>query len=150
VPSAKSTDDDADGSAPSAKEGAGDPISAAADDAEPVPMSLDRDASDRSFDRQLAHLGLLDDAAPLFREGASVPGVGVLLALPCLVESGLFRISRKLYGEIGPAFYGLRADLRRFSRELAENAEHHLGTRPDWVAIDGSAQSFVVVEKPLI
>jgi hypothetical protein len=73
--------------------------------------SLDRDASDRSFDRQPAHLGLLDDAAPLFREGASVPGVGVLLALPCLVESGLFRISRKLYGEIGPAFYGLRTTL---------------------------------------
>src|SRR6201982_1393257 len=74
-------------------------------------MSLDRDASDRSFDRQLAHLGLLDDAAPLFREGASVPGVGVLLALPCLVEIGLFRISRNLYGEIGPAFYGLRTTL---------------------------------------
>ena len=111
VPSAKSTEDDADGSAPSAKDRAGDPISATADDAEPVPMSLDRDASDRSFDRQLAHLGLLDDAAPLFRAGASVPGVGVLLALPCLVESGLFRISRKLYGEIGPAFYGLRTTL---------------------------------------
>src|SRR6516162_7108725 len=111
VPSAKSTDDDADGSALSAKDRAGDPISAAADDAEPVPMSLDRDASDRSFDRQLAHLGLLDDAAPLFRAGASVPDVGVLLALPCLVESGLFRISRKLYGEIGPAFYGLRTTL---------------------------------------
>src|SRR5262249_45954003 len=111
VPSAKPTDDDADGSAPSAKDRAGDPISAAADDAEPVPMSLDCDESDRSFDRQLAHLGLLDDAAPLFREGASVPGVGVLLALPCLVESGLFRISRKLYGEIGPAFYGLRTTL---------------------------------------
>src|SRR5271169_3360532 len=74
-------------------------------------MSLDRDASDRTFDRQLAHLGLLDDAAPLFREGTSVPGVGVLFALPCLVESGLFRISRKLYGEIGPAFYGLRTTL---------------------------------------
>ncbi|MGB8529486.1 MAG: hypothetical protein WCD75_22110, partial [Rhodoplanes sp.] len=42
---------------------------------------LDRDASDRTFDRQLAYLGLLDDAAPLFREGCSVPGVGVLLAL---------------------------------------------------------------------
>ncbi len=111
VPSAKSADDDADGSAPSAQDRAGDPISAAADDAELVPMSLDRDASDRSFDRQLAHLGLLDDAAPLFREGASVPGAGVLLALPCLVESGLFRISRKLYGEIGPAFYGLRTTL---------------------------------------
>lgn len=47
---------------------------------EPVPMSLDRDASDRSFDRQMAYLGLLDDAAPIFREGEQVPGAGVLLA----------------------------------------------------------------------
>jgi transposase len=84
---------------------------AANDDDEPVPLSLDRDASDRTLDRQLAHLGLLDDAAPRFREGSSVPGAGVLLALPCLVESGLFRISRKLYGDIGPAFYGLRTTL---------------------------------------
>jgi transposase len=113
VSPANSRDDAADGAAPSAKDRAGDddPIGAAADDGEPVPMSLDRDASDRSFDRQLALLGLLDDAAPLFREGTSVPGVGVLLALPCLVGSGLFRISRKLYGEVGPAFYGLRTTL---------------------------------------
>ena len=90
-----------------------DPVTApeAANNDEPVPMSLDRDAEDRTFDRQLAYLGLLDDAAPLFREGSSVPGIGVLLALPCLVESGLIRISRKLYGEIGPAFYGLRTTL---------------------------------------
>jgi transposase len=81
------------------------------DDDEPMPMSFDCDASDRTLDRQLAYLGLLDDAAPLFREGFSVPGAGVLLALPCLVESGLFRISRKLYGDIGPAFYGLRTTL---------------------------------------
>ena len=74
-------------------------------------MSLDGDAEDRTLDRQLAYLGLLDDAAPLFREGSSVAGVVVLLALPCLVESGLFRISRKLYGDIGPAFYGLRTTL---------------------------------------
>ena len=37
----------------------------------PVPMSLDRDASDRTFDRQLAYLGLLDDATPLFRDGSA-------------------------------------------------------------------------------
>jgi hypothetical protein len=85
-----------------------DRITASTHDDEPVPMSIDCDASDRTFDRQLAHLGLLDDAAPLFRDGSSVPGTGILLAVPCLVESGLFRISRKLYGEIGPAFYGLR------------------------------------------
>jgi transposase len=90
-----------------------DPVTApeAVNDDEPVPLSLDCNGEDRTFDRQLACLGLLDDAAPLFREGSSVPGVGVLLALPCLVESGLFGISRKLYGEIGPAFYGLRTTL---------------------------------------
>ena len=107
VPSAMSTGDDVDRATP----GEAEPISAPADDGEPVPMSLDRDAGDRTFDRQLAYLGLLDDAAPLFREGSSVPGAGVLLALPCLVESGLLRLSRKLYGEIGPAFYGLRTTL---------------------------------------
>ncbi len=113
VPSATSTGDDADRATSSAEDCAGDrdPITAPAEDGEPVPMSLDRDASDRTFDRQLAYLGLLDDAAPLFCEGSSVPGVGVLLALPCLVESGLLRISRKLYGDIGPAFYGLRTTL---------------------------------------
>jgi transposase len=98
---------------PPAEDRAGDrdPITAPAEDGKPVPMSLDRDASNRTLDRQLAYLGLLDDAAPLFREGSAVPGVGVLLALPCLVESGLLLISRKLYGEIGPAFYGLRTTL---------------------------------------
>jgi transposase len=78
---------------------------------EPVPMSLDADAGDRILDRQLAHAGLLDDAAPLFRDGERIGGVGVLLAVPYLVHSGLLRIARKLYGGIGPAFYGLRTTL---------------------------------------
>jgi transposase len=81
------------------------------EDSEPVPMSLDRDASDRSLDRQMAYLGLLDDAAPMFRDGSQVPSVGVLLALPFLAHSAVLRIARKLYGEIGPAFYGLRTTL---------------------------------------
>ena len=113
VPSAKSTGDDADSTTRLTEDRASDrdPITALGDNGEPVPMSLDRDASDRTFDRQLAYLGLLDDAAALFRDGSAVPAVGVLLALPCLIESGLLRISRKLYGEIGPAFYGLRTTL---------------------------------------
>src|SRR5262249_36148490 len=114
APSATSTEDE-DRTTVSAEQNTGEQASVtapeAANDDEPVPMSLDRDAEDRTFDRQLAYLGLLDDAAPLFREGSSVPGVGALLALPCLVESGLFRISRKLYGDMGPAFYGLRTTL---------------------------------------
>jgi len=111
VPCTKSTGEDTNHSVPAlGNDQAGDSDDARAED-EPVPMSLDRDASDRSFDRQLAYLGLLDDAAPMFRDGSQVPGVGVLLAIPALVESGLLRISRKLYGEIGPAFYGLRTSL---------------------------------------
>jgi hypothetical protein len=50
---------------------------------EPVPMSLDRDASDRTLDRQLAYLGLLDDAAPIFRDGAQV--CGVVCYWPCRI-----------------------------------------------------------------
>ncbi len=83
----------------------------AAEECEPVPMSLDADPSNRTFDRLLACMGLLDDAAPMFRDGSQVPGAGVLLAIPLLVESGILRLSRKLYGEIGPAFYGLRTTL---------------------------------------
>src|SRR5262245_8709504 len=115
VPSAKSTGKHGDCTIRSVEESAEDcdPITVpeGGDKSRPAPLSRDRDAEDRTFDRRLASLGLLDDAAPLFRKGSSVPGVGVLLALPCWVESGLFRISRKLYGEIGPAFYGLRTTL---------------------------------------
>jgi transposase len=108
---------------PSANDEVGDVDEVSGED-EPVPMSLDRDASDRTFDRQLAYLGLLDDAAPLFRDGSQVPGVGVLLAIPALVESGLLRISRKLYGEIGPAFYGLRTTLLEPVRNFVCEAYH--------------------------
>ena len=82
-----------------------------AEEDEVVPMSLDADAGDRTLDRQLAHAGLLDDAAPMFRDGERIGGVGALLAVPYLVHSGLLRIAGKLYGGIGPAFYGLRTTL---------------------------------------
>jgi transposase len=81
------------------------------DDSEEVPMSLDRDPDDRSLDRLLACLGLLNDAVPLFRAGCDVAGTGVLFAIPLLVQSGIFRVGAKLYGGIGPAFYGLRTTL---------------------------------------
>ena len=111
VSTAASTDEDSNHQGPSlANDQAGAMDNDGAEE-EPVPMSLDRDASDRSLDRALAHLGLLDDAAAMFRDGSQVPGVGVLLAMPALLESGLLQISRKLYGEIGPAFYGLRTSL---------------------------------------
>jgi len=80
-------------------------------DGERLPLSLDTDPTDRSLDRLLARLGLLDDAAPRFSSGARVPGAGVLLAVPALVDSGVFAVAREIYGSIGPAFYGLRTSL---------------------------------------
>ena len=76
-----------------------------------LPRSLDADPSDRRVDRLLACLGLLDDAAPLFGSATGVAGLGVLLALPALLESGVIWIAREVYGSIGPAFYGLRTTL---------------------------------------
>ncbi|MGH8268282.1 MAG: putative transposase, partial [Steroidobacteraceae bacterium] len=112
VLSASQSRDCAARSVPSQKPAA-NPTAVEGHDEEPqaLPMSLDADASDRTFDRQMAHLGLLDDAAPMFRDGERIPGVGVLLAVPYLVHSGLLHIARKLYGGIGPAFYGLRTML---------------------------------------
>lgn len=97
--------------APTANESGPELAVEVAEQDEPVPLSLDQDAGDRILDRQLAHAGLLEDAAPIFRDGSQVAGAGVLLAMPFLVHSGVLQIARKLYGEIGPAFYGLRTTL---------------------------------------
>jgi len=87
--------------------------SAAARDAEgeSLALSLDHDPTNRSWDRLLACFGLLDDAVPLFGQAQAVPGAGVLGAVPLLVASGVFEVAHKLYGAIGPAFYGLRTTL---------------------------------------
>lgn len=70
--------------------------------------SGDREPTDRRVDRLLARMGLLEDAAPLFASGQRVDAVGVLLALPALASSGVFETAKKVYGSLGPAFYGLR------------------------------------------
>jgi transposase len=90
---------------------AGPKLSVPATDEDRVPFSLDLDPVDRAGDRLLARLGLLDDAAPIFGAGTEVPGVGVLLAIPALVESGVLAVAREIYGSIGPAFYGLRTTM---------------------------------------
>jgi len=74
-------------------------------------VSQDTDPSDRCADRLLARLGLLADAPPLFGSVPAVPRAGVLLALPVLVSSGVFACAEKIYGRLGPAFYGLRTSL---------------------------------------
>ncbi len=59
-------------------------------------------------------MGLLSDAAPLFEPCRAVPKAGVLLTVPALVESGVFRLAEEVYGGIGPAFYGLRTTVLAF------------------------------------
>jgi transposase len=76
-----------------------------------APGSLDTDPTDRSLDRLMARLGLLDDAPPLFGSVSALPRAGVLLAVPALVQSGIFDCAQKVYGSLGPAFYGLRTTL---------------------------------------
>lgn len=71
-------------------------------------FTLDQDPRDRSGDRTLARLGLLQDAAPLFGDAQSVPRAGVLLAVPLLERHGLIKTFTHVYHGIGPAFYGLR------------------------------------------
>lgn len=76
-----------------------------------APASQDTDPGDRSADRLLARLGLLADAPPLFGSAMAVPRAGVLLALPVLIASGVFECAQKIYGSLGPSFYGLRTSL---------------------------------------
>ena len=82
-----------------------------APEGDPAPLSLDPDPANRSADRLLACMGVLDDAAAVFRPGTAVPGAGVLLAVPALLASGVLDAAREVYGSLGPAFYGLRTTL---------------------------------------
>jgi transposase len=78
---------------------------------ETPPLTFDHDPAHRDVDRLLARRGLIDDAAPLFAQAGQVRGAGVLLALPALVAAGVLPAAQRIYGPIGPAFYGLRSTL---------------------------------------
>jgi len=79
-------------------------------DGSPLPgsFSVDRDPHDRSGDRALARLGLLEDALPLFADAECLPRAGALLAVPLLVHHGLIEAFVHVYGSLRPSFYGLR------------------------------------------
>lgn len=78
---------------------------------ESVSVSLDPNPLDRSMDRLLAAMGLIEDAAPVFAPAENLSRACVLLAIPSLVASEVLSIARRVYGSIGPAFYGLRTTL---------------------------------------
>lgn len=88
--------------------GASKPQSVRGNNIEPSAESQDPNPLDRTLDRLLAALGLIEDAAPVFVHADSLPRAGVLLAIPPLVASGVLSVARRVYGTIGPAFYGLR------------------------------------------
>jgi len=71
-------------------------------------VTFDTDPLNRRFDRLFAYLGLLDDAAPMFMAAGRIPHGGLLLAVPAILSSGVLSCARRIYGDIGPAFYGLR------------------------------------------
>ena len=73
-----------------------------------VGPSIDGDPLNRSGDRAMARLGLLEDAVPLFAEAEMLPRAGVLLAVPLLVNHGLVDVFQRVFGSLAPAFYGLR------------------------------------------
>jgi transposase len=73
--------------------------------------SYDVDPRHRALDRLLATQGKLLDAEPVFWPARRLPRAGVLLAVPMLVSSGLLDEAAALYGDLGPAFYGLRTTL---------------------------------------
>jgi prepilin-type processing-associated H-X9-DG protein len=80
----------------------------------PAPALLDRPHPPyrlRRGDRLLAYLGLLEDAPPLFGSAKDLSRAGVLLAVPALMATGIFDCAQKIYGSLGPAFYGLRTSL---------------------------------------
>ena len=54
---------------------------------------------------------LLDDARPMFARAQNLPRAGVLVAIPALLASGLLSTAEMIYGNLGPAFYGLRTTL---------------------------------------
>ena len=100
-------------------------------------LTIDRNPSDRSGDRALARMGLLEDAAPLFADAEQLPRAGVLLAVPLLASHGVLEVFQRVYGSLRPAFYGLRTTvmtlflcaLLRIKRpeELKEHSPQELG-----------------------
>jgi hypothetical protein len=66
---------------------------------------------DRSTDRVMARVGLLEDAEPVFASGENLPWVGAFLALALVGQEPLLPVAQKLWGSLGAAFYGVRTTL---------------------------------------
>jgi hypothetical protein len=91
----------------------------------------------RTVDRALARVGKLVEATPQFKPAEAVPGAGVLLALPDLLEQGLLDVGQEVYRGLRNGFFGLRSILLTFAfmallrirtpEQLTERAPGELG-----------------------
>lgn len=91
----------------------------------------------RTEERALARWGKLAEATPAFRPTEAVPGAGVLLALPALLQGGLLDVGTEVYGALSKGFFGLRSILLTFAfmallriktpEQLTEHAPGELG-----------------------
>lgn len=68
----------------------------------------------RTIERALACTGKLGEAPAIFNAAEAVPGAGVLLALPALLEQGLIDVGQSVYGSLRNGFFGLRSVLLTF------------------------------------
>ena len=66
-------------------------------------------AVQRTEERQRACNGQLSEAPPVFQAAEAVPGAGVLLALPALLEQGLIDVAQEVFGALHNGFFGLRS-----------------------------------------
>jgi prepilin-type processing-associated H-X9-DG protein len=65
----------------------------------------------RTAERVAARFGDLTEAPVLITEGAQLPLVGLLLALPALEMTGLLGVAAEVFGPMRKGFYGLRVIL---------------------------------------
>ena len=68
-------------------------------------------ATKRTVERLLACTGKLPEAVPEFEAAEAVPGAGVLLALPALLEQGLVEVAAEVFGALRNGFFGLQSVL---------------------------------------
>jgi hypothetical protein len=65
----------------------------------------------RTVERAAARAGDLVEAPVVITEGAHLPLVGLLLALPALQMTGLLKVAERTFPPMSKGFYGLRATL---------------------------------------
>jgi transposase len=78
---------------------------------EPEELAAVPEPEPRAWDRLYAALGRLREAGVEFTVGRALPLVGLMLAVPALVQMGYLQTAEKVYGGLKNGYYGLRSVL---------------------------------------